>query len=117
MGGAGPQRRRPQRGTTTVLERRRRPQPHPASAAPTQPLHRRRATFQAGPLRPLEEPRRPHRATTPRTRLDRQDRPPAVARLPAQRRTPLRLRRARRRRQASPPPLARLGPTITAPRL
>jgi hypothetical protein len=41
--------------------------------------------------------------------------PQAVARLPAQRRSPLRLRRQRRRRQTSTTPMARLGPMITAP--
>ena len=76
---------------------------------------RRRETHRAGPLRALEEPRRPHRPATPPTRLDRQDRPAPVARLPPQRRPPLRVRRQRRRRQDGARPMDQLGAPLTDP--
>ena len=50
-------------------------------------------------------------------RLDRQDRPAAVARVSPQRRTPLRVRRERRSRQDRARPLGELGAPIADPRV
>ena len=52
---------------------------------------------------------------TPPARLDRQDRPPTVPRLPTQRRTAPVFTRQRRRRQSRPRPLDPVGPTLPHP--
>ena len=74
------------------------------------PLHRHRRALKARPLRAVEEPRRPHRPATPRARLDRQDRPQAVARLPAQRRIALRVRRPEATKARKPSTAGSSGP-------
>src|SRR5680860_1215959 len=64
-------------------------------------------------LRVVEEPRRSQRASTPTTRLDRQDRPETLAGLSTQRRTPLCIRCQRTRGERCPRPLVVMGPPIT----
>ena len=86
--------------TPPRMERRQGPPSRPRVPSPS-PLDRRRQTHRPRPLRVMEEPRRAHRSSTPPARLDRQDRPAAVARLSPQRRTPLRVRGQRRSRQTS----------------
>ena len=68
------------------------------------------------PLRAVEEPREPHRPSAGQARLDRQDPPLPLARLPAQRRAAVRVRGQRQRRQERPRPLAVLGQPLPHPR-
>ena len=98
--------------TTPRLEPSQRPQ-DPTVTRPSRANYRRLPTDRKVTLRTLEEPRRPQRAATPPARLDRQDRPEAVAGLSPQRRPPLRIRRQRRRGERRPRPLAVVGPSIT----
>ncbi len=86
--------RRARYRTPPSVERSQRAPPRPRLPPPPA-LDRRRTTHRARPLRTLEEPRRPHPPATPPTRLDREDRPATVARLPPQRRAPLRVCRQR----------------------
>ena len=66
----------------------------------------------AGAFRVVEEQRTPDPTPTPPAGLDRQDRSAPVARLSTQRRTPLRVRRQRRRRQTRTRPMDQLGTPI-----
>ena len=63
------------------------------------------------------KPREPHRPAGSQTRLDRENTPLPLARLPAQRRTADRVQTQRRRRQARPDPLAILGSPLPHPRI
>ena len=64
-----------------------------------------------------KNPGRPQPPATTAAQLDSQNRPPTVAGISPQRRTPLRVQGQRRRRQTSTRPVAGLGPPITTPRL
>ena len=74
------------RGPPAGLERRPRTRSPSRRAGPRRTGHAEGA--EARPLRAVEEPREPHRPAAGQARLDRQDRPPAAPRLPAQRRPP-----------------------------
>ena len=98
--------------TTPLVEPSQRPH-HPEVARPQGTHHRRLPHDRQVTLRTLEEPHRSQHTPTPPTRLDREDRPETLARLPPQRRPPLRLRRRRPRRQRRPRPVALVGPKVT----
>ena len=72
----------------------------------------RRPPDQPVPLRALKNPREPHRPPAREGRLDRPHRPAPLSRLPAQRRTALRLLPSRRRWQRSLTALAVLGAAL-----
>ena len=96
---------------TTPARRPARDQTRPGPPARcTGPTGQARAPDEELPVRAVEEPGEPHRAAADQARLDRQDRPAAPPRLPAQGRPTADLQAALRRGRRRPRQLDRAGP-------